>query len=463
MAHTIIYVDSGPLGGMTSSGTHHTRPKASLVGLKAEELVPGTEVRIRRGSVFNTGLTVKANGVTFRAYDIGGEREDGPVIVFPGSVTDRKNSIGLNIYGKDNVFEDISIVGAETHIHVQPGATGNVFTRPRLHDFGYGVIVKGSHTVLNDIYIERGRMVKNPLPPDKTYVGASAITLWGSPDAPLFGTRVNGGLIEQAWAAALAAVDGDGSEFEFFGNIDDTEITDVTGVGNKTLAELGAATGTKQTISRVLFKRCLTMGSGGKVMFVNDPDGDFGVDWHSIRIDECTFIADEYDESPFFFAGDHGPMARRLSVTNSIIQATSQVYNSRGDKDRLTNTDLKSITRANNVYWRTDGSKNVGVPLINGERFEDPQFKDAAARDYRQKDRYPLPGYAGALSMADAEGPSLSSETVQELRVDYSTVPRWIDMVAIPRRDRVPFMTCHVDQTGYDYRLQADKLTWLKV
>lgn len=451
-----IYVDSGRLGHDSNTGLHPKRPKKSLTSLAGVSLTEGDLVKLRYGSLFHEALTVSGNGVHYGAYHTGSEAAAPPQIDTAGT--------GIRITGQNNIVEDIDVWHAETGVLIDKGANGNSLSRLRVQDFGYGVIIKAAHTTVIDPYIGLGRMVRNT--GVNTDVGAQAFVLWKEPNVAHTGTRISGGLVEQAWADALAFEDGDGAVVEVFGGVSDVRIEGLTSLDCAVLVEVGGTTSRKETASGIVFARCLTMGSGGKVAFFNPPDSDFYVNWEGFDFSRCTFIADEYDESPFYVAGNQGDLSKKLRLDNCIIVGTSQIYNG-GE-----GTKLETIRRSGNIYWRTDGT-NVGVKLMPDERFEDPRFFNPAARDYRLIPRHSRAGQVGALDGAQTLESSLTltgtmrSPTnpylANELAGGFHAVPRWTDMTAIPMKYRVPGMRCRVGKHRLTYELQDDKLTWLKV
>jgi hypothetical protein len=461
----IFYIDSGRLGHPKNNGTHRRSPNSSLASLGALGVKSGDTVLIRYGTAYTEPLLVPYNGVSFGVYMTGSEKDHAPLIRTTG-----KDSKGISVTGQDNVFEDLDVFDAETGVFVEKGATGNQFRRVRVQEYGYGYLIKGSHTVVVDAYVAYGRMVRNT--GAKTDVGASAFTLWRETGFEHRGTRISGALVEQAWADALAFEDGDGSDVEIFNGVEDAVIERLTSLDSKTLVEIGGDR--SETVKNIRFVKCHTMGSGGKVMFVNDPAGAFAVDWQGVSIEEGTLIADEYDESPFYFAGHHGDMSARLRIVDSIIVGTSQIFNSKA-KDPITgkeipsNTRLDTIVRENNTYWRTDGSKNVGIPLTPTERFADPDFYNPKGRDYRLKAA--SKAAAGALwhVASESEQPRLKrlspSTRVFATAVvgGHRQVDTWHDMTAIDEGLRVAGMTVYVKTHRLTYRLQSDRHTWLKV
>lgn len=357
------FIDSGALGSDRNSGTHRRSPRKTLPGGAALTLKPGDRLLIRQGSVFDSGLTWALNGVTVTSYTLGTEGKQSPLIKLPHI----KGLRGLSVSGKDNLFEDIQIEGAETGVFVDAKATGNRFHRAPVDDYGWGYLIHGSDTDVIDSNVTRGRMVRNVMSED--YVGASAFTLWKDEFTACENITIIGAKIQDAWAWRVPKedgkdTDGDGCGLEVFGGVKHVQMVDCDVLASKTLCEVGGTKTRKETASDVRFVRCTTSGPSGKCFFVNDPLGTFGIGWEGFSFDQCIFTADGYPESPFYLAGNHGDLSTKLSLTNTKIVAAAQILN--GGKGTL----LETFAHEGNTFWRSDGSKNIGFKLHSTDRFE---------------------------------------------------------------------------------------------
>ena len=354
------FIDSGELGNDRNSGTHRRSPRKTFSGAMALSLKDKDRLLIRQGSTFTTPLAWAFNGVTLTSYTLGTEKNVLPTLTLPF-----KGTKGLTVTGKDNTFEQLHIVGAETGVFVDPLATGNVFTSVNVSRFGWGYLVHGSYTTLNDFEISTGVMVRNVTSED--YVGASAITLWKHEKYECENIRISGGVVKDAWAWRIPKegqvdTDGDGCIVEIFGGVKHAYIEDVEGLASKILVEVGGTQSRKETTSDVRFVRCKTSGPSGKCFFVNDPLKTFAIAWEGYSFEDCDFQADGYPESPFFFSGNHGDLSTKLSITNSTIVGAAQLVN--GGEGTL----LETFVHTGNTFSRSDGNRNLGFKLHPTDR-----------------------------------------------------------------------------------------------
>lgn len=454
MAKT-LYVDSdSDTGSDANPGTHPFRPKRTLQGALASAQASDT-LLMRKGRLYEGAATIALNDITVDEYSLGTELNSAPMLRLA-----RGRGACLTVSGRGVAVNRLDVWDADVGLDV----TGADFrsTGAHVHKFGFGIVLKASGAELKDPAFFQGRMKSNT--GAKTDAGAQAITLWKVAGVPHAGTRITGAYAEDMFAASLA-FGVDGAMFEIFGAIEDAEIRDCVGRNLATFMEVGGPKGAGGAVSNVRVIGCFAENTNGRVLFVNSPDEDFYVDWRGFVFDGCTFIADDDEASPFFMAGDHGSLKDRLTVKNSIIQATSQIYNAG------TGTDLKSMVHEKNIYHRPDRGTGIGVPMVNGDALiQYNPFFNATAHDYRLPPRsWPIGAMGTAQSLDDElvlSGLMRSPKTpykANELKGGFHAVSRWQDMTAIPSAYRVPGMRCTVLQHRMTYALQENKTTWMKV
>lgn len=462
-----IYVDpNDDTGHDSNSGLGEKRAKRTLQGALALSPQPGDTIRVRMGTQLDGPQVVKTNGVTYETYSLGTEQAAAPLIRVP-KVKDTPNGIGLTIRGHDNRVIGWDVRDADMGILVDAGEqrgsqyigyTGNRLERVRVLNFAQAVMIRGSKTVCEDVSVFHGRMLRNTA---VTYVGANGFTLWKSEFYPQTGTRLVRCYTEDCYAFTPASKKPDGTPVEIFGGVEDVEISWMVSRNSATFCEIGMTFARHETVRNVLFRHCLSINSNGRVLYVNDRNGVFGGDIEGIRFSECTFKADDDPASPFFIGEGHGDLSTKLRVEQCVVVAAAQIYNA------AANTNWRSISRAENVYWRTDGQA-AGVPLVNGDVFEDPHFHSAPSGDYRLSNGDPRGARLGALGT----GPSLSEiyhpkpalvDAANATRGGHHSGPTWQSMVQTPERYRVPGMLFTVTTQRETYQLQSNGKTWLKV
>jgi hypothetical protein len=347
---TTFYIDPNPdYGHDSNSGTRAMTPlrtvSAALSRAQANDrLLLHTDRLFDFGSV---GISLKTPGLRLSSYGEG----DAPSLKLK-----RKAGVLLAVDAPDCQISGLALTEADTCVEVR--APRSVLTDLAVSHFGFGLVSKASYTEIDRCDFSEGRMRSNT--GAKTDAGAQAITLWKINGVPHVGTRISQCTARDVFAASLA-FGVDGAYVEIFGAVEDVEIRACVGRRLATFMEVGGPPTGEGAASNVRVIGCQAEDTNGRVLFVNDPDKGFYVDWRDFVFQGCTFIADDDEASPFFIAGDHGSLTDRLRVEHCHIQAAAQIYNAG------VGTDLESLQRAHNVYARPDGSANVGVPLINGD------------------------------------------------------------------------------------------------
>jgi hypothetical protein len=468
-----IYVDSNPLyGNDANSGRSHHSPKATVQGAIATGLKLNDRVAFRAGQLF-TGphatkegaYTLKTNGVVYTSYALGNEPYDAPRFVYPSVKmlpTGFKSQI-FGVLGDGNIFDGLDFMGADIHLQVFQTHKHNIVMNCRFYDFGFGIQDKASHTIIEDCFFSGGHMLRDG---GDDAAGASAIVLERYKDFPHIGTRIRGVYAELCLAPSIRFKPFDGSVIEISGGIEDAEIKSVIGNDIKILAEIGAQAALDHTVRNVLFSHCLAVNSIKGLVFFNSPSGIFATNLEGVRFVENTVAGSDDGVSPVFFSGDYGDLRNKVSFDSNIIVGGSTIYGT----DKNGGTDLSTLTRSNNLYWRPDGNPDVGVPLINGDRFEDPRFVNDEAYDYRLGAQHWSDGRIGARGRdlfpserTRLHRPARSVPHANTMAGGHHIVESWADMHEIDDTLRRAGMTCEVRNIGQRYRLSRNRKTWLKV
>lgn len=371
---TEIFINPDPdKGSDKASGKRSKRPFVTLTRA-LKEAHPGDTLFIAQGATFIDPFTLTANGVTVDAYNTG--RDSDPLPIFKQPRNSPNPCVTIN--GSDNILQNIQTLDGVDHVVINAGSGKQAYTGNTLHNvtctnYAFGIVVHSASTTITGCAIVNGRMkINQGLPSDS---GAQAIVLWGTEAFELRDIRIDRCEIVDAWTSTIKGTF-DGAAIEFYKGMRDVDVTNCTFRNVATLLEVGGDTALKQTISNVSFRKNLLKDSFGHVMYVNPQEEQFYVDWQGFSFEQNTLLADdEKGVSPFFFAGNHGDLSKRLHMDRNIIVSQSQFYN--GGQG----TRLDTITRSENQYWRSDGGKTIGVPLINGETFAPPSF--VGHGDYR--------------------------------------------------------------------------------
>lgn len=314
----------------------------------------------------------KMNGVRVTSYNTGRDSDPAPIIDW--RQTDAKDKRGaITLMGSDNTIENIDTRNALRHVVILPGDdksktvySGNTLHNMTCTDWALGVVDYANDTTMTQIHLVNGRMLRDE--GKSSDVGASAITLWREAGYEHKGTRISRCTAEDAYA--LKKLGGfDGSFIEIFGGVVDVDVIHCKAENVGVFVEVGGTTSRHETASNILFQRNVCVNSFGKVIYVNNPLEDYYVDWMGFHFDRNVFKADDVSGvSPVFVQGEQKDMGKRLRMTGNTIVSQAAIYNGG------TGTKMDEINRSANTYWRTDGHDDVGIPLINGDVFEDPHL-----------------------------------------------------------------------------------------
>lgn len=467
----IIYVDPNEdTGHDSNTGLSPKHAKRTLQGALALDLKDKDSLLVRKGTRIDGPQVLTTNGVTYDVYSTGTERGAAPLFTIP-KVSGIPNGTAITVQGSDNIIRGWDVKDADTGLLIDAGVkvgtafvsySGNRLERVRVFNFAEAFMIKGTQTTVIDSAVFHGRMMRNTA---ITYVGANGYTVWKSENYPQVGTQLIRCHAEDCYAFTSANdLKLDGSTVEVFGGVEDLVVSWMTTLNSGTLCEVGFTPSRHETARNITFYHCLVINPNGRALYVNDRNGMFGGDIEGLAFSKCTIKADDEKGSAFFIGAGHGNTSKKLSVRDCIVVGASQFYNA-GPY-----TDIKSADRGGNVYLRSDGSKTIGLPLINDDVLYGPTdtlFHDVDAGDYRLVAGHPRGATLGALG----SGPSVQ-ETYSKTpltndaatqRGGYHSVVSWHHMIETPSIHRVMGMRCYVQALRRLYELQDDLNTWLSV
>ncbi len=359
---TVYYVDSesGDDGG---SGQSEGEAWKSLYKVEQAELMPGDVVRFKRGSSWDTGLTMTRGGaenqpLTLETYGDG----PAPIISLP-------NEFGYSCVWIDapyvvvrglhvqNVVSDGLKLTANSHDSV---ICGNEFS-----DVGLGVVIEGTgHRILYN-FAHDLHMVQN--------------TAGGDDDFGAVGFAINSGsnhelAYNRCFKCSAASLDYglDGGAFETYTDVSNIDIHHNWAEQTCGFLELGAGTATGVQVAYNVFldgtqEQFLGMSFGGK----------FAGDYFVVATNNTIVNRSPRTEGAAVL-GFWGvpPAADRVTFRNNVVHTSSDL------------THDATFTHDHNLYSLGVNSW-LGIELGQAEIKADPKFVDLNGADLRLNDDSP--------------------------------------------------------------------------
>jgi hypothetical protein len=362
------YVDS--VGGSDkNSGTSENEPWASLTPVHAHNFQPGDVIHFKRGSSWTGGLViddsgVEGNPILFKAYGSG----EKPIISNPGSWDSNRWSSAAKIDANWVVLEDILVRDAhEAGVHISDGSDHNVVRNIEATDVGTGVIVNGQYNLVTQSYLHDLRMIYNSPGGDDDF-GAVGVTLYSSNNEISYNTIEN--CIAPSYDYGT-----DGGAFEIFGIVNSNYIHHNWSAWNNGFLEVGGRPGEATSYDNI-FAYNVSINSGFFAFIHLVGASPFGSDVKNLQVYNNTIVeVDSKQYSVFSFWGS--PSAETFKLRDNIIYTDKQV------------SDNSGFAHDHNLYYRTDGSTDLGFSLGEGEGIADPLFDDLYGEDYHLQPESP--------------------------------------------------------------------------
>jgi len=405
------------------------------------DLSPGDIALFRGGDVFTpaagskdtTFITVKTNGVTFDSYP-GPERAANPSFSHTGA-----KSVVFGVLGNENVFQYLDVWNGESCVALYQTHTGNRIVDCRVQDFGFGIVDKASNTTIENVYLARGRMVRDT--GAATDAGAQAIVLEHIDKTVHANTILRNLFIEDCNVPSKAFVL-DGAGIEVVGEIEGVLIEGCFMWRLKIGLEFGGVTSRHETIRNLTFRGNVVLAP---LAYFNPSTDQFYADLERVAFERNVVANPNAAKSSVYFGGPWGSLAGRVAFTNNLMTGAAQTYNASAG------TDLASIPRAGNVY----GSSNVGMALALNESVQEIPYVNTAAHDYRLARSIQMPD--GTAYTPGAWGVAVPSDD------ETFSVPTMKNLFTMSAANRYAGRRCFVGQNRTLFELQEDLDTWLKV
>jgi hypothetical protein len=355
------YVDS-LAGSDKNSGTSESEPWASLAPVHARNFQPGDVIHFKRGSSWTGGLViddsgVEGNPILFKAYGSG----DKPIITNPGSWDSNRWSSAVKINADWVVVEDMLVRDAhEAGVFILGGSDHNVVRNIEATDVGTGVVISGQYNLITQSHLHDLRMIYNSQGGDDDF-GAVAVALYSSNNEISYNTIEN--CIAPSYDYGT-----DGGVVEIFGIVNNNYVHHNWSAFNDGFLEVGGRPGEATSYDNT-FAHNVSINNGLFAFIHLAGASNFGSDVQNLRVYNNTIVEfDSKQYSVFSFWGS--PTAETFKLRNNVIYTDRRV------------SDYSGFTHDHNLYYRTDGSTDLGFSLGEGEGIADPLFVDVYGEDF---------------------------------------------------------------------------------
>ncbi len=355
-AETMYYVDSVH-GSDTNPGTTPELSWQTLRAVEARQFSPGDVINLRRGSVWDGGLSITSSGqegqpIRYTAYGSG----ELPII---RNTNGGDWSVAVMIWGSWVIVEAIAVQRADdVGIAIDRGASHNIVQDCQVTEVGIGIDVLGEHNLVTRNLIERLHMVHCD-PGDNDDYGAIAIDLGGSYNEVSYNRMLR-------CSASSDDYGTDGGAVEIYGNVVGSFIHHNWAQGNNGFVEVGGGEARDTVIAHNVALNnglfaCVHLG------------GTFGSQVSNLRVEHNTIVEQQANLAGAVIAFVNGdPSADTLILRNNVLYVTGS--------QMISNKPL--FTHDHNLYYHTLDESYLGFDLGPDEKFADPLFADVAAGDF---------------------------------------------------------------------------------
>jgi hypothetical protein len=143
-------------GSDSNSGTNQSEPWKTLSRLRNAKLVPGTNIYLKRGSIWTERLNFNASGtsskpITITVYGTGAA----PILSNPGD-PNIEGSV-ISIFGNYYIVDSLHIQNSGFGINIF--SNNNIIQNNEINDVGMGVVLAGAYNLVTHNYIHDTHVV----------------------------------------------------------------------------------------------------------------------------------------------------------------------------------------------------------------------------------------------------------------------------------------------------------------
>jgi hypothetical protein len=355
-----FYIDSNN-GSDSNSGTQPSQPWKTFRNLNTDNLLPGTNVYLRRGSIWTVPLHIHASGqagmpITITAYGSGAA----PILSNPGNIENNESAISL--VGSYIIIDNVFVQESGTGIDIF--SDHNIVQNSEIKNTGIGIAIEGQYNLITHNYIHDLRMIANTPGGDGDDWGALGVDILNAHNEVSFNRFENCEAPSYDYGMAGAPV-------EIYQMGDYTSFHHNLSIQTGQFMEISSRDGTGSAKNVTISFNVIINATRFTVIHISD---NAAVQIQDFRVENNTLID----------LRAHNPIIGRYIVflgtpsPDSYILRNNIIYIS--DFYRVSS---EQITHENNLYYLPNPSTQLGDSLGAGEMKASPQFIDLANYNFR--------------------------------------------------------------------------------
>jgi hypothetical protein len=349
------YVDS-IYGSDANPGISAEAPWRTLAPVHANDFVPGDVVHFKRGSSWTGGLVINDSGVegnpiTFTTYGTANR----PVFANPGSPDNW--TIAVEIDADWVVVEGFLVQDAYWNgVRISRGSNHNIVRDIEVTNVGIGIGIYGERNLATGNHVHDLHLVVNTPGGDDDF-GAVGIWLFNSNNEVSYNTMVNCKAPSHDYVY-------DGGAIEWHGHVDNCYVHHNIGMNCNGFLEVGGGSARNTVVAYNVSV------NDGAFSYIN-LGGHHRSEVENFRVENNTIVDTNEDDGGRFIAFGRGdPALNTLIMRNNIFYVNKRIsYKS-------------SFSHDHNLYFRVDGSTELGLSLGEADQVADPLFVDVAGHDF---------------------------------------------------------------------------------
>jgi hypothetical protein len=353
------YFVDNETGSDKANGT--AAPWQSLARVNREALKPGDVVRFKCGGTWTGPLVLKASGaegapITIASYGKGAK----PVLRNPPGAKPNWECC-IDVHGSWVTIDGLCLRDTfEFGVGLRDKAQHGVVRNCEITAVGIGVGVRATHCLVTRNHIHDLKMVRNDKEDPDNDNGAVGVALFNSDNEVSYNRMI-------ACKAPSYDYGYDGGVVEIYGKVNDCRVIGNWSKNCDGFVEIGGQPGECRNL---LVAYNVALNNDGTFTCIHF-GGKFGATVENLRLENNTLV-DVENPKRYFLTYDGKPKDGTILFRNNIVCGTQRfAHNTAG------------LTHERNLFFRPDGSRDLGFAPGPAEAFADPLFRDLAKDDLR--------------------------------------------------------------------------------
>ncbi|MGQ0826930.1 MAG: T9SS type A sorting domain-containing protein [Bacteroidota bacterium] len=362
LSATNYYIKNG--GNDSNGGISDATAWSSINKIMSHPFNPGDTIFFKKGSVWTgTNLHISRSGasgnpIVFTTYGNGTK----PTIKNPGA---GQWTNCIQLFADWIIVDGFIADGADySGVYIGSGSDNNVIRNCDAKNVGLGFELSGQYNLITHCSAGQLKMIVNTPGGNNDDYGAMGVLVTNSFN------EVSYSRFDSCYAPSYDFFE-DGGAIEFYGNVSSCYIHHNWSYNSEGFFEVGGSS-SNQCKNNVIAYNVFVSTRNQKIMWLH-VSGGFGILLENLRIENNTFVATGPGPMPSPTAiGSTGTLSSTSVVLrNNIIYTENWSY-------IITEP---AIVHDHNLFYKTNGSTNIGIPLGTGEVVADPLFMNMNAKD----------------------------------------------------------------------------------